>query len=82
MESRKLLTKKAVAARLAVSERTIQRLVAEGKLVRPMKIGNQFRWFEEDVEAYLYLVSRGFFRRWPPKVPGQDRTGPAPNRTR
>jgi excisionase family DNA binding protein len=65
---RRFLTKKDIAARLEVSERTVERLVREGKLVRPMRIGDRNKWLEEDLEAYLHLLSRGYFRPWPPKV--------------
>jgi excisionase family DNA binding protein len=65
---RRFLTKKEVARRLEVSPRTVGRLVREGKLVRPMWIGDRPKWLEADIEAYLHLLARGYFRPWPPKV--------------
>ena len=53
MEPR-LLTVADVARALAVSTRTVWRLVASGELPQPQKIGKRLRrWRASDIEAYV-----------------------------
>ena len=59
---RPVLTKKEVAKLLACSERTVERLVEDGKLSPPRHlIKNAPRWFPADVRVYLYRLRRGDF---------------------
>lgn len=56
------LTVQEVATLLDLSERTVWRLVAEGKLSRPKTVAkNRTRWFEADVAVYRYRLMRGDF---------------------
>ncbi|MEL6958703.1 MAG: helix-turn-helix domain-containing protein [Pseudomonadota bacterium] len=48
-----LLTQSDVSARLQVSQRQIQRMVAAGDFPPPMKVGSQNRWSEAHLEAYI-----------------------------
>ncbi|MCR9215625.1 MAG: helix-turn-helix domain-containing protein [bacterium] len=52
-ELSRLLTLDEVANRLAVSRRTIDRLIAEGELPRSVKIGASSRMPEEDLRLYI-----------------------------
>lgn len=52
MTEERLLTKSEVAARLSVSERTIDRMVATGQL-RATQAGNRVRFRPQDIEDYL-----------------------------
>ena len=57
-----LLTLKQVAMRLGVSVRTVETLVAEGKLV-PLRVRPKLRRFDPAaVEAYLRLTARGRYQ--------------------
>lgn len=58
----KLLRPKEVAERLAVSDRTIYRLVDEGKIAS-YRIGGAVRISEEDLEAYLESRKLKAFKR-------------------
>lgn len=49
----------AVAERLAVSTRTIHRLIAAGELPPPVKVGRASRWFLSDVLGYLARLRDG-----------------------
>lgn len=60
------LTKKEVAAALGVSEKTLARLVSTHRLSKPKRQGKQHRWFEADVQIYLYRQARGDFDDLPP----------------
>lgn len=42
-----------VAARLVVSERTVERMVEAGKMPPPMKLGRLRRWRLADVESWI-----------------------------
>ena len=58
----RLLTVKQVAARLNCSEKTVHRLVAQGRLSRPRQlVRGVVRWLARDVEVYLYRLWRGDF---------------------
>jgi excisionase family DNA binding protein len=48
-----LLTKGQTAQRLAISKRTLERLIAHREFPRPLKIGRSSRVPIEDVAAYL-----------------------------
>lgn len=52
-ELSRMLTLDDVAALLAVSRRTIERLIACGELPRPVKIGASSRMPEEDIHRYI-----------------------------
>lgn len=52
-----LLTLEEVADRLAVKERMVRRLVADGRL-RPTKVGKHVRVHREDLEQYLDEIHR------------------------
>jgi excisionase family DNA binding protein len=42
-----------VAARLVVSERTVERMVLAGKMPPPMKLGRLRRWRLADLESWI-----------------------------
>ena len=46
---------KELAEMLGVSERHVWRMRAQGKLPRPMNIGNCVRWYLKDIELWLEL---------------------------
>lgn len=48
----RLLTKTDVAHRLGVSEKTVDRLVASGKL-GAQRVGGRYKFSAEDIERYL-----------------------------
>lgn len=48
-----LLTKKDVARRLAVSERSVDRMRDEKKMPLPFLVGNLPRWNPEALEAWI-----------------------------
>lgn len=39
------------AVRLGVHPQTLQRMVAAGRLPRPMRVGRVYRWTSTDIEA-------------------------------
>jgi excisionase family DNA binding protein len=47
------LTRKDVAERLQLSPRTLSRMVQDGRLPRPKKIGRNIRWSEVEFESWL-----------------------------
>ncbi len=47
-----------LAALLAVSERSVRRLVASGDLPLPVKVGRCARWFQADAQTYLDKIRR------------------------
>jgi len=49
----RLLTLEQAAQQLAISKRSLERLIASGEFSRPLKIGRSSRVRSEDVEAYL-----------------------------
>lgn len=49
----RLLPLKEVAIRLALSQRAIYRLIANGDLPRPVKLGRATRLYASDVNNYL-----------------------------
>jgi len=51
-EGPSFLTLKQLAARYAVSRRTLERKIVSGDFPRPLKIGRASRWSPEDLEAY------------------------------
>jgi excisionase family DNA binding protein len=57
-----LLTVEQVAAILAVSRRTVHRLVARGELPGPIKIGAASRFPAEEVQAYVEALKAGRHR--------------------
>ena len=48
-----LLTQADVSARLKISQRQLQRMVAAGGFPPPMKVGAQNRWREEHLNEYI-----------------------------
>jgi excisionase family DNA binding protein len=51
--SNRLITVQTVAQMLAVSDRTVWRLLKEGRLPKPLRIGRSVRWPMQTVEDYL-----------------------------
>jgi excisionase family DNA binding protein len=49
----RLVTVEEVAERLAVSTRTVWRLVSAGKIVPPFKVGGATRWREEELSRWM-----------------------------
>jgi excisionase family DNA binding protein len=58
VSSNRLIDLSELAALLAVSERSVRRLVACGELAPPVKVGRCARWFEADVQTYLDKIRR------------------------
>jgi len=54
----KLVGVKEVAARFGVSVRGVWRLVADGKLPQPVKIGNLTKWCESELDAVFEKLKR------------------------
>ncbi len=48
-----LLTITDVAEILKISQRSIWRLVASGKLVAPLRVGGSIRWKREDIRDWI-----------------------------
>jgi excisionase family DNA binding protein len=48
-----LLTAAQIAQLMAVSERTVWRLVSSGKLMPPIKIGGVTRWRQSDILSWV-----------------------------
>ena len=48
-----LIPLKSAAQRLAISVRKLYRLIAEGKLPQPIKVGRSSRLCESDVTSYI-----------------------------
>ena len=48
-----LLTINDVAEILKISQRSIWRLVASGKLVAPLRVGGSIRWKREDIREWI-----------------------------
>jgi hypothetical protein len=44
-----------------VSDKTLHRLIARGHFPQGLRISREVMWPEQDVEAFLYLLSRGLF---------------------
>jgi len=53
-----LLTIREVAKRLCLSTRAVYRLIADGVLPRPVKLGGASRFYESDVQAYLEALRK------------------------
>ena len=53
-----VLTPGEVAARLTVSRRTLERLIAAGDFPAPLKIGRASRFHPRDIEVYLENLRR------------------------
>ena len=53
-----LLTPRAVAARLSISERTLWRMVAQGRLPQPIRYTRKLvRWKTTDIDRYIQSLS-------------------------
>ncbi len=50
---RRLLTRQDVINCLQVSPRTLSRMISDGRLPRPIKVGRNNRWPEEEIEAWI-----------------------------
>ena len=49
----RLLTVPEVALRLRISQRSLWRLIANGQIVAPLRIGGLVRWREADIAEWL-----------------------------
>jgi predicted DNA-binding transcriptional regulator AlpA len=49
-----LVSAQTLAARLAVSVRTLWRLRASGKVPRPIKLGGNVRWRTEEIDDWVH----------------------------
>ncbi len=49
----KLITAEEFANMLAISQRTLRRLVSEGKVLPAIRIGKSVRWIRRDVLAWV-----------------------------
>lgn len=54
-----LLTLKQAAQRLAISRRTLERLIASGQFPPPLKIGRSSRVAVDDVQTYIAQLVNG-----------------------
>lgn len=54
-----LLTLKQAAQRLAISRRTLERLIASGQFPPPLKIGRSSRVAADDVQTYVAQLMNG-----------------------
>jgi excisionase family DNA binding protein len=54
----RLLTLEQAAQMLAISKRTLERLIAGGEFSPPLKIGRSSRVAAEDVESYLQRLQQ------------------------
>lgn len=61
MESGKRLTLAEVAVLLGVDEKTVRRRIAAHRFPPGWFEGRTPYWWEKDIEAYLWLASRGTF---------------------
>lgn len=68
-----LVDLRSVAAQLAVSTRTIHRLIAAGELPPPVKVGRASRWFRADVLGYLARLRDGRSQRFGVASAGGER---------
>ena len=59
MTTVKLLSRRQVAELLSVSERTVRRLVENGDLPVPVRIGRAARWHEAGVINFIRSLSEG-----------------------
>ena len=48
-----LLDKSETAASLSISESTLSRMVAEGTIVAPIKLGGRVLWRRKDIEHFV-----------------------------
>jgi excisionase family DNA binding protein len=53
MQTERLLKMQDVAKQLCLSTRAVYRLIADGALPRPVKLGGASRFYESDVHAFL-----------------------------
>lgn len=53
MKTERLLKLREVAEALSLSTRAVYRLIADGALPRPVKLGGAARFYESDVQGYL-----------------------------
>lgn len=53
LTSPKLINASDLAEMLGISERTIWRLIASGKLIQPIRIGKSVRWRLEQVNQWI-----------------------------
>lgn len=73
-----MLTLNDVAARLGLCRRTVEQLLAEGRLPRPVRFGRVRRWSDEQINAFIQAeVERAGGHLEPPATrrgPGRPRT--------
>jgi excisionase family DNA binding protein len=46
---------RSVARMLGVTPRTVRRLARDGRFPRPLRVGRQFRWPQDRIEAWLAI---------------------------
>jgi excisionase family DNA binding protein len=63
IEEYQLIRVNEVARLLAISRRTLERLVSAGKLPRPIKIGGCSRFRHSDIIAYIENANQGVITR-------------------
>lgn len=61
-----------VAAKLAVSRRTVYRLSAMGEIPPPSKIGKAARWHESEIDAYMQKLRENRPSAYTPLEAGGD----------
>lgn len=58
MDGEELLSLKEVASRLKVSEKTIRRMIKDGRFPDPVRIGTSPLWHAKDCDAFIWLTMR------------------------
>jgi predicted DNA-binding transcriptional regulator AlpA len=53
VQNDRLLKLEAVAAKLGISPRAVQRMAANGTIPRPIKLGRSVRWQERQLDAFI-----------------------------
>ena len=78
----RMLSLKEVAARLGVCLRTAEKMLAEGRLPKPVRIGRLRKWSEDQIDAWIVAevsrVNGGSAPAAPaprPRGPGRPRGG-------
>lgn len=70
-----LLPARDLARMLAVSTRTLWRLLDAGKLIQPIRLGGSVRWRREEVEAW---IRAGCPEQKPERIPLDEELPPIP----
>lgn len=70
-----MLSKAQVAARMGCSERSLERLVKQGRFPSPKRFGRAVVWFEAAVEHVLVLAEQDQLQWQPAAMPAPEVSG-------